>query len=244
MTEFRPWLPRGYMTSQRAQDTLQVTLAEWREAWFAPSATGTLETKLTTDGRSLSRPAVSEVMHGWTVSVGGGGQRRLLELLLGCPLEGRELGPKDHRLLEALARRAARDLAGRLDRLVEGTFAKMTSGEPSLRLVITADRSDLLTIEVRPQILVELLRRRLERRPRTGALVSLASALQQSEVVVDAVLGSARTKLGAVRHLEPGDIVLLDRVLAQGAQLRVAGRDAGFASGAVTQDNGRNAIAI
>lgn len=96
------------------------------------------------------------------------------------------------------------------------------TGERALVATLSDGRgSDLLSIAIPSIALVPFVKRSLPPRPATKlADVSLDSLLGDRKIRLEALLGNARIRVGDLRDLTPGDVMVLDTRCDAGCEIR------------------------
>jgi len=242
MTGARAWLPDTALGLERARAVLEPALAVWAERWLGTAArvvvksVGARETS--PDPRALQ---IGDAASGPAILLPARGKRLLLETVCAVDLAAVELGLKDHALIDAMAIGIAEDLIAAL-----GTGD--VGGEPDvvrLSLGLALNGRDLLTIEVsRPWLAAEVRTLVSPSRARSPRLARRRAAIGASPVTIDALLGRGSLSLAELHSLAPGDVVLLDRNVAQGVELVVAASARSLAHGALGRDGTQPTICL
>jgi len=238
----RAWLPDNALGLDRARAVLEPGLAGWARRWLGE------EVRLGVGSVGACEPPAEPR----TVRIAGAdgrlaillpprGKRALLEALCGVDLAAVSLGPNDHALIDAMTTEIAEDL-----------IAALGAGDPArdaddtrLGLGLKLNGREFLTVEVprawfaaRARALVPAVRTRLPRLARRRV------AIGDSPVAIDAKLGRGSLSLAELRSLAPGDVVVLDRTVAEGVELVIAASSRGLAQGALGRDGAKPTIRL
>jgi hypothetical protein len=219
------WLPRNALTEEAVKAVLEEVIGNWSARWFARSPAGIGAVRLR--DRSLAGVGAdcARVQQGCvTAALPDRGKRYLLEGVLDVDLAQQTLGEGDRVLLDRVATEIMDDLLSLLNQFLAEAGAHAGGGQVNLVLEQNAD--EVLTIAFPTNAIVALLKARLRRSHGTSLrLTPRLQALAPTRVAAYAVLGTAELGATEVEGLAAGDVIVLDRALAEGIELRL--RDSG-----------------
>lgn len=243
MTVARAWLPDNALALERVRTALDPALADWARRWLGAAArvgVDSVEARAVTPDPGAVRITGPDDRLALLVSMPG--KRLLFEVACAVDLAAVALGSNDHALIEAMTTEIAEDLATTLG--ANETGGKIAD-DACLRLGLTLNGRALLTIEAsrawlagKVRALASPVRTRLPRLERRRA------AIGQSRVPIDAILGRGALSLAELHSLAAGDVVLLDRAVAQGVALIVGDSSRSIAQGALGRDGVRPTICL
>ena len=214
----REWLPKEAFTAEAVSATLSGPLLDWSQRWFVDAR---VAVSLVTCPANKERPAQGIEITGKSAKavMPGHGKRRLLEAALGAGLSGKVLSESDHKILDALAVDAMKELLSTLDELSE----KSDSESVAISATLCLASAELATISLPAHGLVRAVKAMFGT-PRAAdtAPKELRECLKPVELMTEAVLGRADLALQDVRELAAGDVVLLDRSLRDLVELRLS----------------------
>ncbi|HWA90269.1 MAG TPA: FliM/FliN family flagellar motor C-terminal domain-containing protein [Rhizomicrobium sp.] len=218
----RAWLPKSAFSLEAVGGCLTGPVTAWSDRWFARAPAAIAAVRVEEEALQAAAP------HGVSVNgaraaldVSGRGKRRLLEAALDLDLAEQPLAETDRRLLDAFALSIVEDLAAALD----GAFAAATpDGESGTRIVstVTVGGSDVLTAAFKDVDLVPLIKKLAPARTALPSMPSRRSeALRKTKLDLHGHLGRAEIALADLEGLGIGDVLVLDRALAEPVELRV-----------------------
>jgi hypothetical protein len=254
----RDWLPLDVARRDAVRAVVDEALSVWSRLWLprrriAVSAWDAVarEARTTaTDGAgwrlvgsaialSCSPRAASRVL-GWALDVS---------------LDDVVLSEADRRVIEGFEQQLFRDLVAQVERALgiagEGRAQPLGVADPFDALGgVVASLSDsgsgaLLTLAIPMAVLLPFCRRSLPRpAAATTPLVGRLAALGPAAVGLEAWLGQADLTLAELRHLAPGDVLVLDRPRDSAAEISLPGSASVFATAALTDVDGRRALVL
>ncbi len=243
MTVARAWLPDNALALERVRTALDPALADWAARWLGAAARillDSVETRDVTPDPGAVRIAGAD--DGLAVLVSMPGKRLLFEAACAVDLAAVALGPNDHALIEAMTREIAEDLVATLGANESGG---KIADDACLPLGLTLNGRAVLTIEAPRSWLAGKVRALVPPvRTRSPRLERRRAAIGHSPVPIDAILGCGALNLAELHSLAPGDVVLLDRAVAQGVALVVGGSSRSIAQGALGRDGVRPTICL
>lgn len=202
----RNWLPKSAFGEAAVKAGLGDAIAAWSSRWFAGA-----------------QAAVASVHHGGgpvTIDMPPRSKRYLLEAALGIELAGQVLCEADRQLLDALAQKIAEDLLAELDRVLgtdDGDGERL-----GVRLAI--GENEILSLALPEHLLVPVLKRRLGgAMARNKIAASRAEALKKTKLNMHGHIGRADLAISELRQLGAGDVLVLDRMVGEPVELRLAG---------------------
>ena len=249
MTRAQDWLPAEASERGAVRAAVETVIAGWASHWFGRGDLRLFEWALAERGRPVDPAAWRPCGPGLEVCCPVRAANRLAGLALDARLEGMDLGERDRLLVSAFARRIVDDLVERLRRLFVGdTETVQTVARPDDRRITAsiADGSDvLISLSVSTALLLGLTRRTLPAPPVAARIAGdRLSALGHSAVRLEVTLGTATLSLAEAKGLACGDVLVLDRRLADPAELSLASSADVVARGVLTEDDGRLALVL
>lgn len=249
MTRAQDWLPAEASERGVVRAAVETVIAGWASHWFGRGELRLFEWALAETGRPVDPAAWRSCGPGLEVCCPLRAASRLAGLALDVRLEGMDLGERDRLLVSAFARRIVDELVERLRRLFVGD-AETVASEPrpdERRITASiADGSDvLISVSVSTALLLGLTRRTLPALPAPARIAGdRLSALGRSAVRLEVTLGTAMLSLAEAKGLACGDVLVLDRRLADPAELSLASSADVIARGVLTEDDGRMALVL
>jgi len=241
--EARDWLPAAALDAPAVRRALDHALSSWSERWLPAG-------RLAAAGFAAHRSGTPPPASGWnrygTATLLAADEFRLAGLALGTRPEGLVLSEVDRDILGRFTARIAADLASALDRAIgrnppAEADAEPVAGDPLpdgglLFAIADAAGAPVLHGAMPLAALVPFRKSLLGggRRPRP-ALARLGRAAGATPVRVEARLGAAVLALGELAALGPGDVLILDRPIDQGAALALARSGRPFARAAIAE---------
>jgi hypothetical protein len=248
----KAWLPRAALDDRRIRELVSATVESWSRKWFAAGALTAARF------RALRRGDPWEISgwrdHGMSVALAPSAPAMIpLGLLaLGGELGRHVLSEVDRDIIGRFADRMADDLANCLDQALgiqpggdggRGVDDALRDGGLSFAIVDGADEPVLHGAIPAAPLIAFLKDALAPARPPRAPLAKRARAVGATKVEVDVLLGETRLALGELADLVPGDVLALDRRIASGAGLALAGSQRSFASAAIT-DRGESVALI
>ena len=224
--EARPWLPVAALDAPAVRRALGEAVESWSDRWFPGARLAAAGFAVRAAGAPL--PAPAWLSYG-TAAALAADQLRLAGFALGTKPKGLVLSEVDRDIIGRFTTRILADLAGALDRAIgrdppAGETETLTDDPlPDGGLAFTvADGTGAPVLHgaVPLAALVPFRKSLLEpaRRPRP-ALARLGRSIGATPVRLEARLGAAAVALGELAALAPGDVLILDRAIEQGASL-------------------------
>ena len=255
------WLPLGVTTRDAVQAAIGRAVADWSALWFPRPQVSVSGFKPT-----LGEPRDDADGSGWRVyrkTVAISCPRRSASRLAGWALDAplAELSPRkaDRRLLELFERTLIEDLAHKVELAlgVEAPAPSQVHAQPQVvrnpfgklggaAVTLTEDfGAPLLALAIPLAALLPLCRSSLAPAPRKpAALASFAAALGSADLTIEATLGNAEVPVADLRTLAPGDVLVLQRGLADAVDVSLAGSETTFARAKLIDLDGQMALAL
>lgn len=239
----RAWLPKEAFSLEAVGACLSGPVAAWAERWFvrAPAAIAAVRADVP-DAAHASHPGLVIEGANAVLELNGHGKRRLLEAALDVDLSAQVLSEADRRLLDEFARRVVRDLAV----LVEESLAA-DSGGGDLTIVSTLAIAghEALSVSIGDGALAPAIKAAMAG---TGApkpaLARRSEAIKRTTLTVRGHLGRAELAFDELENLNVGDVLILDRNLAEPVELKLPGIDVPLARGRLSQSDGALSIQL
>ena len=250
-TNVREWLPPGAAESGAARRLVDEAVGQWSAKWF-------VRAEAVAAGHATARGAAPRRQSGWrsagavATSQSAAEALRLAGLALGADPEQLVLSEADRDLIDRFSAMVAADLASSLEQgfgidaaaaaaaPAEDPFA----GDGGLAFTVS-DRAErpLLQVAIPAAALVPFLKGAMAAPRRRGAPVArLGRAFESTPVAIEARLGTTTLPLGELAGLAVGDVLILDRMVEEGAELAFARSGRPFAQGAIMP--GESAISL
>ena len=228
----RSWLPETGLVGGPGDVSLAEEVRRWSRKWIAA---GKIDLSRGFGGvNDFSAPAGGS----WLVHPNGialwcaeATEIRLASLILDHRIEQRALKEGDQKLIAGLSESALSDLcsilAGRFgvdgsDRWKRALKIVETEWQAPRSATLSGDSEGLFELVVETSLLVRLVRE-VSAKPSLKKMQTLSDGLKDQVVEVGAVLGQSRARLDELTTLQPGDVLLLDRDLAEPVDLAVDG---------------------
>jgi len=227
----RAWLPKDAFSLEAISACLSGPLTDWSGRWFAGSSAAVVAVHGEIGPSQASAPDRLTVGACAALELSGRGKRRLLEAVLDIDLSNEPLNESDRCLLDAFAKIIVNDLAAALESDVLRDAATATPGALIVATVGVGER-DVLTFEAPECAFVPLIKeRRGGLHSASRAIARRSEALKRTEIRAHGYLGRAEIGIGELEALSPGDVLILDRALAEPVELRVSSSAATLARG-------------
>ena len=226
-------MPDDALRGGTVERVLRALASNWSEKWFARQLVGLLDPALSAhrdDGFECRTHG-----SGLSITVSSEGRLALAGLMLDANVDRAVVNAADRRFLEGLAGACIDDLCDTLaqafgfvrDGWRQDDVDRFALEEASFyRFGATAD-TPLVELEIGTDAAVALIKARSAPSAVPEPLRSIADALAGQAVEVCAHLGDCSVSLSDFSRLEPGDVVVLDHMLADPLALAVAGRPGG-----------------
>lgn len=212
------WLPPGTPPSPALQTLLATLIEAWSVRWFAGSPV--VLAPLTHGSVDLAwRALVEGMMLGAAPEAVVGVGARVIGV------EGSDRSGRDRALLEEVGEECLADLRSRLTPLVEAPTTaswRPVSTVPTWSATI-GGRDVGIALGLSDALFAALVRRTMPSQS-SVPLGSGVDALACLEISVSAAVGRADLRVADLQALEVGDVVVLDRALADAVPLAVDGR--------------------
>ncbi len=225
MSEIRSWSPAGALPERAITIFLDATLREWSLRWSSSPilSVGWLlgSDHLHLKDRTSETVVRSESEEIW-LKVSPAGSDLLARQLLQPPT-GHELSQADKPTVDLFVGGLVEDLLLALERTL-GRLQDRSGPAGGIKFGLVDHMGrDMATLELSSAAKARLISLALGRVRQGPSLSSRLVALADCEVTISARLGEAKLGLEAVVNLAEGDIVVLDRKIADGAELVAAG---------------------
>lgn len=252
----QPWLPVDVLAREAAHAAVGRAVADWSTQWFP-------RPQVIVSGFQPTRePPRGEGDAGWAIhgarvatSFPRAAVARLAGWALDAPLDRLALRKPDRRLLGRFETALVADLAHKVE-LAIGLDSPppgpaRPAGNPFGRLggavVSLADECGAVLGRLAVPFEAALPLCRASLPPAAGertAMGRVAQALGGAEMTIEASLGIAEVPLAALRTLAPGDVLVLQRGLADAIDVSLAGSTAAFARAKMIDLDGEVVLAL
>jgi flagellar motor switch/type III secretory pathway protein FliN len=243
--EARDWLPVAALDAPAVRRALGDAVEFWSDRWFPGVRLAAAGFEVRRAGAPL--PAPGWRRYGTAAALAGTGveQLRLAGLALGNRPESLVLSEVDRDIIGRFTTRIFADLAGALDRAIgrdppageTETLADDPLPDGGLAFAVADGAGAPVLHGAVPLAALVPFRKSLlagARRPRP-ALARLGRAIGTTPVRVEARLGAAAIALGELAALAPGDVLILDRSIEQGASLALPHSGRSIARAAIAE---------
>ena len=239
----RAWLPKDAFSLEAVGACLSGPLAAWAERWFIRAPAAVAAVRAGEAAAPAPQSLNTEGVHA-ALELSGRGKRRLLEAALDIDLADQPLSEGDRRLLDAFAQQISQDLIAGLDEALS-TETQDAGGMPVVS-TITVGGHDVFSLLVSDHVLVPLIKAHVPNSPppRQRPLMRRAEALKRTKLSAYGFLGRAELGLDELEGLNVGDVLVLDRMLAEPVELRLAGKQTALLRGRLCHDGGLVAIQL
>lgn len=250
--EARDWLPAGALDTPAVRRAFEDAVAGWSKRWFPaarPAAAGFA-------AHRAGAPLPATSWHGYgTATALAADPVRLAGLALGASPAGLVLSEVDRDILGRFAGRIAADLASALDQAIgrsppaegeSGVVVENPLPDGGFLFAIAEGGGEPVVHAAVPPVAMVPFRKSLlrgARRPRP-ALARLGRAAGATPVRIEAQLGAAVLALGDLAALAPGDVLILDRTIEQGAALALQRSRRPFARAAIAECGAALSLAL
>ncbi len=216
----RDWAPSGLAGSRRLQDGLNEIVTAWRERWLGRGQLSvTAVAEIGPGGRGSAEMILGPSASGLRLTVSSRARGRLLDQCLDVRLAEQSLTDGDRGVLEQLQAAMFQDLFDRVDERLAGREA----GDAALLEVRVGDGyGDVLLLALPCTATKGLWTSPSQDGALKRPIASLAEALRETEVVVEAFLGEATLSLADLRALAPGDVLVLGTPLSHPSPVRLS----------------------
>lgn len=239
-----PWLPANSFTPEAIETALVGAIGGWATEWLG-DADALTPIFRSSAGRPLSSQGQIDVSHASVeLSLPGRGKRGLLELALKKPLQAIELSLGDHALLDDFSRKMSDDLCRHIARYFEADRFRDLSDKRIMVAICGRDRADIWQMSLPRVLLVGAIKRRSFATGFKPSIGQRRDALAAKRVVLDAVLGGVAVTVRDVEELAIGDVLVLDRELNAGVELRLRPAQRLVATGALEKRDGHVAVRL
>jgi len=231
------WLPDDAFTEEAVRLALAEQVSGWSNRWFARAQTEISAVRMSA---GKSRLAQSLLVRGVTTEadLSGRGKRTLLEGALGVDLSELTLTESDHKVLDAFATEAVKDMLSALDRMGEGK-----SGGAMLSVSLSLEGKEMVVVTLSCQVLIPAMKAASGGVCHSDkALRSRTEGLKQVELIVEGFLGQAELTLDDLKGLALGDVVVLDSSLKSPIELRLHSSKQCVGRGRLVRTNNRVSI--
>ncbi|HEY5723956.1 MAG TPA: FliM/FliN family flagellar motor C-terminal domain-containing protein [Allosphingosinicella sp.] len=235
----RAWLPREALVGPEFRSAVAETVRAWSAAWFPALRLEARE--IEPGGRAWTDEGTALRWLGYAESVAIAATPVSAASLVARALDS---GPgqkaetdRDRALLKGLEHGMFADLAARLSEAL-GAEARRRPADvkevwpapEGATVRVVDDKGEAFRLAVGLGELVAFRKSRIAKAPSPRQpLMARSSSLRPVRVDVEARLGKAQVPLSDLRGLVPGDVLILDRTLAEPADLSLAGSDRVFA---------------
>ena len=214
------WLPRNAIASAVERLPVRDAVSDWAAKWFACG--GASLTGLTAvDGDAALTGEVMAIDEGLVLATSGDAAAAIGVLMFGDPDDAATAA--DRAAIGAAAEQALGDLRQRVAQLVglprdAAWRARAASvGDAGYCFTIRVGKASMALI-VADRLLIAGIKARL-RPVASRPLGVIATSLDRQEIALSARLGASRLSMGELAGLAAGDVVVLDRALADPAEL-------------------------
>lgn len=224
--DWHPWLPAGIADRTEVRAALSREVTDWASAWFASPRLGAIDF-----GRSQVAGEGPVVL-----AIEGADLLQLAALAAEVTDPVEALAGADRTLLRGLGDEMLADLRRRLQVLLGpgpgvgfgGVDIEMRLGPKGLR--------PSLRVGLAEAALVGLAKRLMPTpAPASVPIATMASALTETRLIIDATLGRVDLTLGDLRGLATGDVLVLDTALDGKIGLSLLGSETQFAAALLSQ---------
>jgi hypothetical protein len=255
--ECRDWLPVSIAERDGVREPIERATAEWIEAWFPRASI-----RVSSYQASLREPQFDGDdghWEGFGDAVSLRVSRRTSVWLLGraldCKLDPVIWNETDRQLLQSFEQELLWDLIERIGHGIGLEKSPRSTPTPLARpygalggvLVGVSEiaKGPHLWLAIPLEALTGFCRASMPQPARRPArLHSLRSALGQSPVHIEAKLAEAKISLADLKHLAPGDVLILNSRIDVGAEIVVSGSQYALARGELTEHEGHKALAL
>jgi hypothetical protein len=245
----REWLPPGALAGAAVRATVSKCVEKWAERWFMtgdvslariePMQAGSALPRATSFARALSRGPESNAGNDLQLVLSTDGEN-LITLHALNRSAGDPVTDADRPLLNSFARRVTDDLMAEFTRLLDMDVERPDHSRQgfaaALRIADSRGRN-LLSLNLSPRAAKALIKRSIGSVPSTD-VVPLAVACDRAEISVRMRVGGMHLNAQSIRELSIGDVVVLDRLIADGMELVVGDRESAFGRADLTNDEG------
>lgn len=239
----REWLPAEAAASAAVRRLIREAVGTWAPKWFARAEIAASEVEVRS-GAATARAAGWQVARAVGTALSPSETLRLAGLALGADPERLVLSEADRDILGRFAAGIAGDLAGAIEAALgldppEAESSSATDdpfcGEGGLQFsVIHRGDRPLLHVAIPAAALVPFRKAAIPpARRRAAPLARIDRAFESTAVRVEARLGQAVLPLRELAALAPGDVVILDRAIDDGASLSLRSSGRPFARAAI-----------
>jgi hypothetical protein len=248
--EVREWLPADVIAGDGVRTRLTGAIAEWSERWFSRGNFKGTSLLPIAPGESIDLESNWTILGGdIAIRMSKAAQSRLEALALDIELGGVAPTEADSQVLASFGQALIADLGETLERYFGEGLGEQPPGafDPAGAMVarVSADGDPLFTLALTRRLLTA--RCKADIGPlRDGRLdpESLMGALGPSVATVQASLGAVQLSLAELRHLAPGDVVVLDAAVADGGTLGAPGDGPAIARCLLGQSDGRLSLIL
>jgi len=251
---WNPWLPEEALADGATDRLLAEMLGRWSEKWFAHQVVRPLGT-LSRTGAAEAPGGAAEARFlddGLAVTFDSAATRTIAAMMLDAAEEKGTLTERDSQVVTRLAAAAVDDLCVRLSQMFRlpadarwrtGPVGAVPLDDVRSCALGIADREPLIHILVETRLMVGLVRCRIPPAPQPRPLQPISAGLGSQLLTVSALLGRCDLTLSELADLAIGDVLVLDRQLADPLSLVVDGQ-AKEASCTVEQEGEQLRLAI
>lgn len=227
--QVRDWLPVGALDALPVRRAIGEAVDSWSERWFAGARLAAADFAARRPGAALASPTWRRYGTATALAATGAELFRLAGLALGTRPEGLVLSEVDRDIIGRFTARIAADLAATIEQAIDRaapaddaeTFVEMPLPDGGLSFAVVDGTGAAIVEGAVPLAALVAFRKsglRSSRRARP-ALTRRNRAIGATRVRIEARLGTAALPLGDLAGLAPGDVLILDRAIAQGADL-------------------------
>jgi hypothetical protein len=223
-SEVATWLPSDCLASYAASEPFARLIADWAEHWFASDRWEVLGSwRPALDQPEASWPSLRISPHGFAILADHDAVLSLALAALGSA-EQANYTQADLRVLRRLSSRILDDLETRLSNLPGNPIGAVSSETEHFMLGIGTRQRNWLSLSCAKARLAAIVRSELPRFHTGAPLTSAAAAFADNRVEISAMLGRASLRVGDIRHLEVGDVIMLDQSGDEPLPLQVEGQ--------------------
>lgn len=237
----RPWLPDGAITAAAVRRVLAPALADWSATWFVRS---------TAQPSDIEPMKLPPILANTVITAGQGSVLAAIPLSAASRLSAVALAVDipdertaiDEALLHALAHRMLDDLARTVAKTLGPADTDGDDAQIACGIVLGAVRG--LVLQLKRGTVVAAMRRLMPAAPPRSRRTDRHDALRASSLRIVAHLGKARLTVEALRNLNIGDVLVLEKKIDAPVDLVADGSSHSLAIGQLTSHDCQNAVRI
>jgi hypothetical protein len=238
------WLPLDAMMGETPKAAAAAGISAWSSRWFASTRVGVSQvTRMSTPNPFGFRER--ESLDPFHIIYADQGIARMLAHALDCDFAELVRGDLDRKLMRDLKHKIVSDLGETLSAIFTTTTRKGAAEDGWIGFeLIAGDGHPILTITAPSSLLADFVHNALPAASGEMQLLSpLTSALSPTTVALSVSIGRAPLTLTEMAGLAPGDVLVLDRHLQDGAFVVPASGQSVLA-GDLCEEEGHVAVCI